>query len=458
MYSLSAPRSSSAATARLLARAFIGLWALLFVGALSAAWSFSRSLRVRASEHGGGPHGSRSLAEADAPLDAHHARASVRGGAGAKPHSDWTEASNLAEAAAGRVRFGPPAAAPAPFREFCNDPEEDIYVAPGPAAWQPISYPMPAALLRGEAVSCAWVRLDYDALANKNLTLCTYDPAVDTVISAALHREGKWVGVNEWDGLVAAGMCSARRPFVIDVGAGFGSFALMAASAGCHVIVIEPHAPNLARAMESFAVNGLLARGTFLLNAVHRRAGAVLLGIEPHNPGAVRIVRQSAQREETLEQAPAAAMELRGFFTWAGRPRHPGTGFRVAPGDVAVLRADTEGHVLAVLDSAKELLAAGTPPVVNLHFYAALTRNGIGCSSRRFLDFGYDTGFKMYLLKELWSREQWYDYLAEQTWSCQPMLVHRSIGATLGAAISPFDSLDVDLKPSEPEEEQEGRG
>jgi hypothetical protein len=43
-------------------------------------------------------------------------------------------------------------------------------------------------------------------------------------------------------------------------------------------------------------------------------------------------------------------MELRALFTWGARPRHPSSGYRLAPADVAVLRADTEGHVLAVLD------------------------------------------------------------------------------------------------------------
>ena len=179
--------------------------------------------------------------------------------------------------------------------------------------------------------------------------------------------------------------------------------------------------------MRSFAENGLLDRATFLLNAVHRRAGAVLLGVEPHNPGAVRIVRKGQ-----LSQGAAAAMELRALFTWGARPRHPSTGYRLAPADVAVLRADTEGHVLAVLDSAKEILAAGAPPVVNLHFYAGLTRNGIGCDARKFLDFGYDTGFKLYLLKDLWSREQWYTYLDEQTWSCQCV---RRAGRRRGAGV-----------------------
>ena len=413
-----AGKARIASGARSFCYAAVLVWTLLLACALFLVYSFTRSLRARASEHG--LHGGlRSLSLADSDrvheprADAQHA---YSGGLGSGRGFPGTAAIavNLREAEAGRVRFGPPPVPPHPFSEFCGDVEEDLMVEPGPAAWVPVTYPLDEALLRGEAVDCSWVRLDYENLAVPNLTLCTYDPAVDTVISAAIHREGKWVGVNEWDGLVAAGMCSRRRPFVIDVGAGFGSFALMAAAAGCHVIAIEPHAPNLARLMRSFAANGLLDRGTFLLNAVHRRAGSVLLSVEPHNPGAVRVVRQKA-----LAQGAAQAMELRSLFLWAGRPRNPGTGYRITPADVAVLRADTEGHVLAVLDSAKELLATGAPPVVNLHFYAGLTRNGFGCDARKFLDFGYDIGYKLYLLKDLWSRDQWYTYLDEQTWSCQ---------------------------------------
>lgn len=43
----------------------------------------------------------------------------------------------------------------------------------------------------------------------------------------------------------------------------------------------------------------------------------------------------------------------------------------------------------------------------------------------------YARGFKMYLHKELWSRQRWYDYLDKETWSCQSMLVHRSIANSI---------------------------
>lgn len=460
--SIAGGKARTASSARSFCYMAVLIWVLLLTCTLFLVFSFTRSLRARASEHG--LHGGlRSLSLADSDrvhvlrADTHHAHDSSLSGGVGRPVSAAI-AANLREAEAGRVRFGPPPVQPQPFAEFCGDIEEDLMVEPGPATWVPVTYPLDEALLHGEVVDCSWVRLDYEQLAVPNLTLCTYDPDVDTVISAAIHREGKWVGVNEWDGLVATGMCSTRRPFVVDVGAGFGSFALMAAAAGCHVIAIEPHAPNMARLMRSFAANGLLDRGTFLLNAVHRRAGVVLLSVEPHNPGAVRVVRQKA-----LAQGVAHAMELRSLFVWAGRPRHPGTGYRLASADVAVLRADTEGHVLAVLDSAKELLAAGAPPVVNLHFYAGLTRNGFGCDARKFLDFGYDVGYKLYLLKDLWSRERWYKYLDEQTWSCQWVTAERANDArvtrnawrstsfcTPSPSLLPTDPLQTHVRAQEP--------
>jgi FkbM family methyltransferase len=336
----------------------------------------------------------------------------------------------LRQLADGRVRYELTNTRAAPLPPFCKTDDDDLLVTPGKSPIQQVTHPLPPSVVAGHNVSCSWARLDYRAIPNSNLSICTYSPTVDTVISSALHREGKWVGVLEWEALRAAGMCTRRRPFVIDVGAGFGSFSLMAASSGCQVIAFEPHPPNMARMMESFAVNGFLNNATFMLNAIHRSEGTVALYVEPHNPGAARVVRTSTARAST-----APAITLSSFFRWAGRPRNPHTGFRVSPSDIAAIRVDTESHGLAVLDSMRDLLAGGQPPLVSLHYYPGLSRNGVGCDARQFLDFAYAAGYKMYLAKELWSRKRWDEYLDKETWSCQPMLVHRSVAAGAGAAV-----------------------
>lgn len=404
----------------------IGAWGLLLGGLLLTFWSFSQRLDVRGSEHSTGLTRTRTLADIEVPEDVHHV-------VGVDPKA-WRLDDNLQEVAAGRVQYGPPLAedpsllsGDAPS-DFCKEGgAADVHVSLEKVAIREVTHPLPRELTDGHNISCSWTRLQYRNIPNDNLTICTYSPLVDTVISSSIHREGKWVGVLEWEALLAAGMCTKKRPFVIDVGAGFGSFALMAAAAaGCRVIVFEPHPPNMARMMESFQVNGLLGNATFILNAVHRQEGMVDMSVESHNPGAVRVVRRGSQKQFT-----AGAIALRDFFGWGGRPRNPYTGFRVSPHDIAAIRVDTEGHGLAVLHSLKELLGRGTPPIVSLHFYPGLSRNGIGCGAREFLDYMYARGFKMYLHKELWSRQRWYDYLDKETWSCQSMLVHRSIANSI---------------------------
>ena len=420
-------------------------WLAVGASLLTVFWAFQQEVRVVGSEHAAGRHGVRAAAAVtEHGMDAHHKK-------GPDPAS-WDFETNVREAQSGLVRYGGdgPAAvvggAAGAARAFCKDEgDTDIFVTPRSVELREVTRPLPPDVLPAiENVTCGWTRLDYKDLSS-NLRLCTYDPEVDTVISSAIHRGGKWVGVLEWEAMRSSGMCSKRRPFVLDIGAGFGSFALMAASIGCLVIAFEPHPPNMARMMESFAANGYLGNATFILNAIHRSQGDVNVVVETHNPGAVRIVRVNSESKGVV-----AATTLRDFFLWSKRPRHPTTGYRITPNDIAAIRVDTEGHGLAVLDSFREVLAAGNPPVVSLHYYPGLSRNGVGCDAKDFMDFAYESGYKMYLAKDLWSRQKWYDYLEKETWSTQAMLVHKSIASSLGSDMTPFDSVDTgdDAKPA----------
>jgi FkbM family methyltransferase len=419
--------SSSHSTLKII---IYGVWIALFGAIFLTGWAFTRSLNVHASEHSTGALRTRSLAAAGAPEDPHHGRLNPK---------TWKVEDNLEEMAAGKVHYGSEGfgsggsegGSSAGSLQFCKTEEDeggsvDLYVQTSKVAITPVSYPLPEAVTAGHNTTCAWTKLQYKDLPADKVNICTYSPQVDTVISSSLHREGKWVGVLEWEALRAAGMCTKKRPFVIDVGAGFGSFSLMAAAAGCKIIAFEPHPPNMARLLESFSRNGFLENGTFIMNAIHRSEGQVQLYVESHNPGAARVVRKGGNQA----QSTAGAITLRSFFQWANRPRNPYTGRKLSPSDIAVIRVDTEGHGLAVLDSLKEILAGGNPPVISVHYYPALSRNGVGCDAKDFLDFSYSKGYKFYLGKELWSKQRWYDYLEKETWSCQPMIVHKSLATT----------------------------
>jgi hypothetical protein len=79
-----------------------------------------------------------------------------------------------------------------------------------------------------EQAPCFWAR--YAALplpsgAALNMSMCTHDPKVDTVMSSAIHTSGAWFGTSAWSefsDMLVDGSCPANRPVVLDLGLNIG--------------------------------------------------------------------------------------------------------------------------------------------------------------------------------------------------------------------------------------------
>jgi hypothetical protein len=73
---------------------------------------------------------------------------------------------------------------------------------------------------------CFWAR--YTALPlpdGMNMSLCTHDPAVDTVMSAKIHTAGSWFEDSVWSDfgrMLVDGSCPPDRPVVLDLGLNIG--------------------------------------------------------------------------------------------------------------------------------------------------------------------------------------------------------------------------------------------
>jgi hypothetical protein len=79
-----------------------------------------------------------------------------------------------------------------------------------------------------EQAPCFWARytsLPLPSGAALNMSMCTHDPKVDTVISVRIHTSGVWFGTTAWSefsDMLVDGSCPADRPVVLDLGLNIG--------------------------------------------------------------------------------------------------------------------------------------------------------------------------------------------------------------------------------------------
>jgi hypothetical protein len=80
--------------------------------------------------------------------------------------------------------------------------------------------------------------------------ICTHDPKVDEVISDHLHKWSFWGSPDEWMVLLAAGPCTAERPYMLDIGSNLGVFSLigpLSPSARTSTACTSPSRPTATR-------------------------------------------------------------------------------------------------------------------------------------------------------------------------------------------------------------------
>lgn len=125
-----------------------------------------------------------------------------------------------------------------------------------------------APLLPGDVAISAAGGCHWAAVRGLNgVRMCTHDPLADTQVSAYLHSRGSWIAPEELGAYLQVA-CSPARPFMLDVGANIGSYALPAAALGCSVVAFEPSRDNLGRLLESLREAGALGRAALYQNFV----------------------------------------------------------------------------------------------------------------------------------------------------------------------------------------------
>lgn len=161
----------------------------------------------------------------------------------------------------------------------------------------------PATVTLAADGECHWAPL-FAWRERPHTEMCTHDPAVDGHVSHAVHKGGSWLKAESELPAFASVACTPDRPFMFDIGSNIGewrvwwnyccvahnrfilsphtafkslpapspsacplppagAFSVIAAAKGCHVVLLDPMAQNLGRALESIRRLGALANATF---------------------------------------------------------------------------------------------------------------------------------------------------------------------------------------------------
>jgi FkbM family methyltransferase len=303
----------------------------------------------------------------------------------------WRAAPRLRAAAAAAPDFCSGAGAPPP--------------APGASVFVRVALPDAAA---AASATCHWSPLRYPALdaVRPRLALpllaCLHDPAVDLGISAAIVQHGGFVTNRTLAALLAAGPCSAARPYALDVGANVGAFTLLAAALGCHVIAVEPLEANLARLAASVAAAGLGHRVTLLRNAVSNAPGAAALRVTRGNSGGNQLATGQAE-DPDAEEVQVQVVTLDDLLLRRGATAAAALPLALAPRTCAVIKVDTEGHDAAVVAGGRAALAAGGVPLLQLEWSALEVVQVARCDPARALAWLWDdAGYGGALSQHAW--------------------------------------------------------
>ena len=219
-------------------------------------------------------------------------------------------------------------------------------------------------------------------------SLCTHNPREEMVAGIA-HGRGSWVAPEEYAAFLQAA-CSPTRPFMLDVGTNVGSYAVPAASLGCHVVAVDPVMANLGRVVESVKRLGALDNATFYNNFAGSARGAMKLQEDnKQNFGGMTFIRGASDAGDSKDAVSFVVLDE--LFEWEGRPLSPITGRPFQPSEVSFIKVDAEGCDLEVLYGAQRLLQRSPVPFLTVEFL--MDGNCLHpCSGPGFVNFMYDLG------------------------------------------------------------------
>ena len=161
---------------------------------------------------------------------------------------------------------------------------------------------------------------------------------------------------------------------VVDVGANFGLWSLLAARRGCTVLAVEPVPPTRALLARNAARNRLADRIEIAAVAVSDVPGMIEIAV-PHGESGQASV--NADPSDSLERHAVTATTLDAL---------------VGAREVRFVKIDVEGHELAVLRGAERLLRGGLVEYVLLELSSAVLERG-GRSSGELIDLLEDAGY-----------------------------------------------------------------
>lgn len=224
--------------------------------------------------------------------------------------------------------------------------------------------------------------------------ICTHDPTVDTVISDHLHKWSFWGSPDEWMVLLAAGPCTAERPYMLDIGSNLGVFTLIGAERGCHAVAFEPLSENIHRLSHSVKVNGFEDRVILMQHAVGKYFTEVTIGFRPSNPGASGI-NLGGSKSELVQQITIdgllASEEAPAFKDAKEKGLPPLSGQYIN-----FVKVDTEGYDVAVVEGMLHTFVEGRVPLMLIEFGPGDAAGTAGCDPAQFVEVMYENGYSLW--------------------------------------------------------------
>ena len=168
---------------------------------------------------------------------------------------------------------------------------------------------------------CHWatVKSWAPSLAVPELRMCTHDPKTDQHVSFMLHDRGTWIVEREVEALRHVACSQPGRNFMLDLGSNIGSYSVIAAAAGCNVVLLDPIAANLERAVESIRGLGMLQNASFYRNAAAAKSTLLSFGFNTANPGASSMLKGDTTDNVYTAWAVRAGGRLRGWCVCRAR-------------------------------------------------------------------------------------------------------------------------------------------
>jgi FkbM family methyltransferase len=297
----------------------------------------------------------------------------------------------------------PRAAANLQFAEFCDISQEVSPVSAPP--FFPYSPPSVAEL---QSHQCSWAKLLHSALP-PNLEVCTMDPKQDTHISAELHHFGRWMQDLETGLLVGTQMCTADRPWFIDVGAHFGSVGVVAGAHGCNVMAFEPYTEALPNLYQTFQRQAAKKPFNYHIynNAVHGRVSRMYLMVYNDNVGAASVFQsaQIIQEGATMQRVIAIKLDDIGHMDDAPTDQ---SGKKLDLSRIHLVKIAAETSNVEILYGMREMISVHKVPYILLTISAPAS-----CHLWDMLQYMYASGYAGFEYLKGMNLNEWRDRISD---------------------------------------------